>query len=251
MKVKKLFVILIAITFILSTVVAGIFVFDIKKIDITFDVSENFKTNDICKTLNRFDGKNLLVFNLDEVYESMRAYPNIKVESVEKTLPNIIKIKIAERVTLFYLNHDGKTYCIDKEGIITDCIDGQAEIRRDIISINMDGISVRQKSLGNKIETSNDKLFYSVMDMVKSVNLTDCIKSVTLKQDITCEMRDAIFETYSGVKIVIFKADEDGVEKIKKAFSSYDSVTIDFVKSYSEIEVYKQDDGEIKVVWKS
>ena len=50
------------------------------------------------------------------------------------------------------------------------------------------------------------------------------------------------------MKITVYKADTEGQAKIETALAAFENAS-DYVKTYSEIVVYKADTGEIKVDW--
>ena len=249
MKVKKVTVILIAILFVLAVLGAVFFIFTLKKVDVNYALSEGYDNSEITQTLNEFNGKNLLFFDLEEVATSLKKFPDIKVLSVKKEYPGVLSVSIAERLPAFNLFSQGKTYTLDKEGFIIKINDGQIPDSREIIDLKFDGLTLESKSLGERLVCSDDLLFTSAIEMANEVDLADSIKTLVVKKDSSGEMKDVEFYTYTGVKITVIKADHMGVEKIKEAFNSYDSVTVDFIKSYSEIIVYLNDEGKIDVDW--
>ena len=82
--------------------------------------------------------------------------------------------------------------------------------------------------------------------MSKSARLTDCISKIVVTSQ--TEFKDADFYTDTGVTITITKADVRGVDKINKAFESYDNAD-DYYKSFDTILVTLLDSGEILVDW--
>lgn len=249
MKAKKFTVILIAILFALAVLTAVFFIFTIKKIDVSYSITEDYDNSQITETLNSFEGKNLLFFDLEQVEESLEKFPDLKIISIEKKYPGIIKISIAERLPVFNLAVDNKTYTLDKEGVIIKITDGKIESSRETIDLLTEGVSIIEPTLGQRVVCSDQVLFDSAILMANNVDLTDSIKTINVKSDGLGELKDVEFLTYTGVKITITKADQRPKDKILEAFKSYDSVTVDFIKSYSEILVYVADDGNINVDW--
>lgn len=249
MKAKKISVILIAISFALAVVFSCYFIFLIKKVDVSYNVSGEFDSNKIVEALDEFNGKSLLFLNTQEIFDKLADFSDVKVISVEKQYPNILKVEIKERLVVFNLFDNGKTYGLDGEGHIVSITDGPVEDKRDRITISIDGLTVTESILGKKLVLSDDVMFDTALKMAACVNLTDCIKSVQLIRDELGELKDARFITYTGVIITVTKMDNLGEDKILKAFTEYDKVDIDYIKSYSEILVYLNDTGKPDVDW--
>jgi len=247
MKKGKLYTILIATAFFIATVLSAFVVFSINSVDITF-YSNSGNVAEIEQSLARFEGKNLLFLNLDEVGFSAEQFPDYYISKVEKSYPNVLKVEVRERRGVFAIATEGGVVLVDENGICIKNI-SEEQIDRDVVSIDLDGINVVKSQLGYKLETSDDEFVYSVFDMAKAINLTDCIESISV---VSATMKkDAIFNTYSGVSIEVVDAVNDGVDKIVNAYNVYDTQADDYQKTFDKISVYKEDGGQIRVIWTS
>lgn len=247
MKARRITVIIIAIAFFIAVLSICYFMFNVKKVDVKYSVSNEYDITDIDATLQKFEGENLLFLDESQVYSALEGYYNVKVLGVKKNYPNVLEVELRERITVFNLYYSEKTYSLDEEGVVLKITDGQVSESRDVISLELDGIAVNSLEAGGVINTSDNQLVMSAIEMAKSVNLTDCIKKVSLNE----LKKDAEFITYTGVSITVTKANERGVEKIEEAFDKYDKADIDYVKSHSRILVTLMDSGEMSVVWES
>ncbi len=249
MNSKKIPIILIAVAFFISAILACYFLFTVTEVQAEFSVSENIPVDEIKGKLDTLNGKSVLFFDKNEVYEITKEYPLLKVENLRVKTPNVLTLKISERIPFYKIAVNEEVYLLDDEGVAL--YKGQGDYKdRELINLKLDGIGVTSEIvIGEKIVTDNDALFYNAFSMAKEVDLTDSIKEITVNYLMAGENRDVVFNTYTGVDITITKADEDGVEKVKKAFDSYDACTVDYIKSFNRILVVKQDDGEIKVTW--
>ena len=84
--------------------------------------------------------------------------------------------------------------------------------------------------------------------MAKSVDLTDCIEEISVFT-MGSESADVTFGIYTGVDIVVQKADEDGINKVIEGFNAYDSNANDYEKMFKKILVNKTAEGKIQVTW--
>ena len=249
MNSKRVPLILIAIAFFISAITACYFLFTVSEVRAEYSVSEEVSVDEINEKLNTLTGKSVIFFDKNEVYEIFNDYPLLKVAEIKIKSPNLLVLKIAQRIPFYKLEVDGQIYLLDDEGVATSM--GQGDYTdRDLINLKLDGVTVTEDiALGKKTVTSNDKIFYNALAMAKEVDLTDSIKEITVNYLMAGENRDVIFSTYTGVDVTITKADEKGVEKVKKAFDSYDACTTDYIKSFNRILVVMLDSGEIKVTW--
>mgnify|MGYP006932840565 CR=1 FL=1 len=254
MKTKRVSVILIAVAFLAISILSCINMFSLKSIRVNYSVSDNADTNSIQAKLDTFIGRNLLFLDESELLSVLWDEPYMEITSVNKSYPNVLNISIKERREVYYFQLDEKLYVLSEEGYVLNCLEGQVALDalnsnlRDKITLKLDGIEVYGLIIGAKIKTDSDELLKSVFDMTKKVDLTDCIKAITVNKGIEIE-GDALFETYTGVKICVEKCYDDGLEKIEKAFIAYDTLITDYQKTYGVIQVYKMDDGNIRITY--
>jgi hypothetical protein len=252
MKLRRNLVILIASLFALSIISSAVLLFSIKKIDVDFSVVSDMETAELQSDLDEFIGKNLLFFNTDKIGEILSEYPYFEVVSVKKNYPNVVSVKIRERIETYYIaNGDNKLLVTDQNGFIVDIIESGDEIisnhPRSIIIAEFEGVEVVSSEIGTRIKTNHDELLNTFFEMSKEVGLYDCIKSVKIV--VAPEKRDVYFSTYTGVTISITQADVRGIEKAIVGFDAYNNKTDDYYKIFDRIEVVLKDDGTILPVW--
>jgi hypothetical protein len=225
------------------------FIFAISKVDVEYSVNDTIDCEKIQGELDSLKGENILFVDVNSVYDIVDNYPSLKVESVEKKIPNVLSIKIVERIPVYKLVVRENVYLLDEEGFVIS--DSQGDyLDKDLIILSFDGLKVdTQIIMGGKLAVDKATEFDNALAMAKSIELTDLIKEMKVTYLDAGEVRDVIFSTHQGVDIVITKADENGIEKAKKAIDSFDNCTNDFIKSFNKILVVMLDTGEIKVTW--
>ncbi len=253
MRTKKLFVILIAIAFLMSVLLCFALLFSVKKVDARFSVSENKNVEEVVNCLEEFNGVNLLFFDVEEINQAMQQFPYFEVVSLKKSYPNVITVEIQERREVYDLLLNETVVNVASDGFvlnIQDKSEWSGPVREKIV-LETEGLTFFQPEVGKYLSCGDDKLLYSVFDMALEVELTDCIK--TLKIEVEPYLRkDAIFKTYTGASIVVFEADERGVDKITEAFSAYYEIANDYQKTFGELEVFiLTETGMPSVIWRN
>ena len=249
MNSRKITIILIAVAFFIAMVFSCFLLFTVSEVRAEFSVSDDIPVQEIKDKLDGLKGKSVIKFNESEVYEIVGDYPLLKVESLRLKKPNLLLVKIVERIPMYKIEINGEVYLLDEEGVAVSY--GQGDYSdREVILLTLQGVTVTEGvALGEKLVTDKDDILYNAFAMAKEVNLTDCIKQITVNYLLAGEDRDVVFSTYTGVDITITKGDEQGIAKVKKAFESYDACTVDYLKSYNRILVVMLDSGEISVTW--
>ena len=241
MKSKKIAVILIAVAFMLVVVLSTMGLFTVKKVHVDFAVSESRNAEQIQRTLDGFVGSNLLFLNTESVKAALKDECYMEVLSIDKQYPNVINVKLKERREVYYLEYNGKYYVTTAEGFVLNELTKDPN-SREKIRLDFDGIDIVDIAVGSYVKTTDDALLTVVFDMAKSVNLTDCIKTINIFK-MGNEQPDVTFETYTGVKIIVEKANVDGKAKAIKGFDAYDKKAGDHEKMFSCIRVNKE------VIW--
>ena len=247
MKNGKLYAILIGVAFAIAVIFSFVFFFSVKEVNAEYSVYSEEDTASVQNALDSFKGKSILFVSESDVVSALAGYTRFKVVSVNKSLPNVINVRIEERREVYRLTAaDGVTYCMDKTGFVLG--ETAESAGRDIIDVYFEGIDVLSVTPGEILSTSDDGFFLSVLEMAEYAGLSDCIESVTFRDDRSVEIREAVFKTYTGVEIVVDKPDVRGHDKIVKAFEVYNA-TSDFYKTFSRILVLETDSGEITATW--
>ena len=250
MKTKKTMVILIATVFAFVVLFSCILLFSVKKVEIKYNVATDIDTVEIEDRLSAFCGENLLFFNCDEIVNILNEYPYFELVTVEKQYPNVINVCLKERLETYYLITETKVYVTDKDGVLLKVInsnDFDGNVSREIITLSFEGVTFSEQTLGTKISCNKQDLFDLVLVMAKSVDLTDCIKSISVIN--APEQQDVYFSTYTGVNILVTEALVRGEDKTVAGFNAYNNKTDDYLKTYNNIIVVLKDDGTILPIW--
>ncbi len=250
MKLRKSFAIVIVVLFLLVAGFSFTSLFSVKKVDATFSVSDDTKVYDLQSRLDKFLNKNILFLDTQEVYDAFSDFHYMEIVSVNKKYPNVIEVNVIERREVYYLSYGTNYLVTTEDGFILKLISKNSVVAnsRDKIILFLDGVSILDATIGKTIKTDNDNLLNTVFEMAKSVNLTDCIKNVKVFSP-GSEFSDVTFGTYTGVDIVIEKAEISGVDKVKEGFNAYDLRASDYEKMFSKLAVFMDKDGNIQVNW--
>ena len=253
MNTKKLAVILIAVAFSLVVIFSGVGILTIKKVEVNYAVADTTDTREVQTILDGFLGKNLLFFNTDEVEKSLEEEHYFEVLSVEKKYPNVLSVNIKERKEIYYFEFNEKVFVTTADGFVLNSWDKSAfsgEIARDKIVFDTGDVNIREMELGQIIKTDNDELMTAVFEMAKSVNLSDCIKTIKLSKTLGYEnVYVAELDSYTGVKILIDDVLVKGSEKADKIFDAYNDELSDFEKNEGQIISMLMYDGRYRVTY--
>lgn len=252
MRTKRITVILVSVAFLIIAILSCVSIFSVKKIETTFAVGDDTDTASVQAVLDEFLGRNISLLDLNEVEQALKDFQYMEVVSIEKQYPNVIKVNIKERKEVYYFEYGENVYVTAKDGFVLNQYKKEEFLgggSRDMIYLSITGLEVVAVEIGARISTSDDLMLTTIFEMAEEVFLTDCIKKIELYKAV--EREEAIFYTYTGVKIVVPKIKDDGIEKIKVAFTAYDESQDagDYEKTFKTIEVVKMDDGYIYPVW--
>jgi cell division septal protein FtsQ len=218
-------------------------------------VSKNTKGEEIQTKLEQYLGNNLLFFDTDKVYELLADESYIEVLSVDKRFPNVLFVELKERREIFYVRNGEKTFATTSDGfVLRELSESEriGELPRDRILLEFSEVDLLDLTVGKCFTAENKDLVQVVFDMAKSVNFTDCIKSIEVKkiaEILGVGEYDAVFATYTGVKMTVEDFLFSGVEKAVNAFYVYDSVLTDFQKADGEIQSFVMKNGAFSVTY--
>jgi hypothetical protein len=254
MNTKKLLIILIAIAFVFVTVFSVVGLFAIKKINVDYAVSVDTDVSKSQEILNGYVGKSLVLLNVDEINSSLLSDPYLEVVSVEKQFPNVLNVKIKERREIYEMIIDGKTFVATESGLLLFEGEPQKSSRTIEFTFGYKVELVGDVVPGGVIKTNSDDGLNKIFEMVKSVNLTDCIKGIELERALGSSPNfggveyNAVLSTYTGANIIIDNILEYGMEKITAVFDAYDNYMSDYQKTHGKIySSYNAVDSEITV----
>lgn len=250
MKLKKTLTILIAVLFSLVIMFSFAGIFSVKKVNATYAVSDDANVSELQEKFDKFLNKNILFLNVEEVCKALDDFHYMEIVSVKKEFPNVIEVEVVERREVYYLDYGTNYLVTTADGFILRSISKSSVIEnnRDKIVLTLDGVSILDATIGKVLRTDDDRLLSTVFEMAKSVNLTDCIKNIKVFSPGT-EMSDVIFGTYTGVDIVVEKAEISGVDKVIEGFKAYDEEASDYEKMFKTIIVFRDNQGAIQVDW--
>lgn len=255
MRTKKTAIILITLIFAFTAVISLVGLFSVKKVSVNFAISDKTDIKSVQRVLDGFLGDNLLLLKSEQVEDALKGYHYLEVVSVKKDFPNVLSVELKERREIYYVEGENEYFVTTDDGFVLKSIEKcefSGNTARDKILLELDGVSVVSATIGNYIKTDNDILLSSLFSMAKSVNLTDCIKSIKLSpfsDSADIGEYNAVFETYSGTQLKIENMEEYGVEKTINAFYVYDNFLTDFQKACGEIQSYKMADGRYRVTY--
>lgn len=242
--VKKI-VIMISITFLIAVVVAFMMVFSVGKVQAEFSVYGETAATEIQGKFDEFKGKNMLFFNEQSIYDVGKDYPYYEITEVKKQFPNVVTVKVTKRTEKLRVYSESGVLVLDGSGVILNDT-GVTEIETNVANVYLDGLEIVSSEVGKAIKTDDDGLFYSLLDVVNEISLTDIVKDIKVVS--ATEKKDLEFTTYTGVKITVLSAEDRGGEKIAKAFDLFDAIS-DYEKTCSEIQAYSTVDGNVRAVW--
>ncbi len=256
MKHGRIYAIIIAAAFFAALVCSLVLLFRIKEVEVSYSTVGVADEKVATEALEDLKGKNLLFFSASEAEKKLAAYPRFKVSKVEKSYPNKLKIFVEERRETYRLFDGKKTFCLDETGFVVDIKDGETTDERDKIRLLFTAHEEEQvttaiytEAAGELIKTSCDELLFSVIEMARAARLTDFIKEISITDSSEAILKEAVFSTHTGVKIVVVNPEERGLDKMKKTVEAYDEHTTDYYKTFSKIIVILKDDGEITAKW--
>ena len=259
MNTKKITVILISVVFFLIAVFSVVGVLSIKKIDVTYAVSENYQIESVQEVLNAYNGKNLLFLKEEEVREALSAFHYLEIVELKKNYPNVLTVAFKERREIYYFDYLDKTYITDQTGFVLKefqlgQFDGSAV--RDKIKLDVSELKIKSVVVGSIIEVEERELFSSVLTLAEKANLTDCVKEIVVEElpgdgsmPIGSVVYNLTFKTYTGVGICIEDVLDRGEAKVVNAFIAYDTMLTDYQKKFGEIQSYVDYNGKENVTY--
>ena len=243
---KKMCILILSFVFAVIMIAVGFFALTVNDISVDFTMCDSDDTQvlKVKEELKVFEGRNLLFVDKEDVVSVIEKDPYLECISVEKKFPGTVNIVVVERREAYITTFGEKTYLLDQTGFVLSEYVGDG--RRDLITLNFIGVTVQSVNVGEYISTDLDQNLRTSFEIAKSVNLTDCIKVMTVENKVI--QTDVIFDTYTNVKIRIVDCGVKGIEKAQKAFNVYDTEEKDYIKSFNELQAYLKD-GEPVAVW--
>lgn len=242
MKNKKLYLSGLIVLFALVIIALLFVTFSIKDIKTEYSVSERqIDVTKLEEKIKEFKGKNLVFFNQEEIENVVAEFPYFEVESVEKSFPSTLSIKLKERQQVYSVKVEGKFAVLDNNGIVIDLLESKKE---GLIEINLDSpsndgqaeffsdcIKVENCRVGSKIITNFDDYFYKSINIISSNESSDIFKEMKIYINDTLKTFDIVLSTKTKINIRINEVQDLGKEKLDFAINEYNNQTSDFKKS--------------------
>ena len=254
---RRLPTILIAVAFFIVVVFSCIFAFTVSDVHADFWVSGEFDAESVQNKLDGYKGKNLIFFNAEEIKTELEKDPAVEVTAIRKEFPNVLWVSVKERLQSFRVSQGGETLVLSEEGYVlkkSSVYDFSAD---KLFDLTLNGITVTGAPVGKKVQTDNDELFYTLVEMANFIDLTDTANGLTFTRR---EYSEAVFAMRTGVNIRLQVGREKnfGLDMISKAFDAYNGKLLngegramsDYEKFTSSIIVTRRADGSgINVTW--
>ena len=246
MRAKKLLVVFLAAFCMLAVLLSCVFIFSVERINVTYAVGDQTDVSEFNETLEKYKGKNLLFVDLEDIKQDLKSFPYFEIEEITKSYPNVINVKIKERLEVYWLESDGVYYTLDQTGFVLKS-ETQKPTSNNQIQLTFDeNVSFESLTVGEVVKTNEDGLIQSVFSMAQSVRLTDCINKISV---FSKPEKDVSFYTYTGVVITIRNVEHLGKDKAIEAFNFYDNLD-DYSKAFNEIiGFYNEYLGKVDADW--
>ncbi|MDR1332795.1 MAG: FtsQ-type POTRA domain-containing protein [Holosporales bacterium] len=118
----------------------------------------------ISRSLGITRGDNMFKLSVSEIYDNVTKSGWVKSATVQKNLPNIINIKINERVPIAIFQHDGVATLIDREGVL---MEDTTSNREKLPIVSGDNANVKATSIISVI--SKFEVFKGKIDVIRLV----------------------------------------------------------------------------------
>lgn len=257
MRSRKLPTILVAVAFFIVVAFSCVFAFSVSEVRADFSATGGFDAETVQNKLDGYKGKNLIFFNEQTIKEDLEKDPFIEVTAIRKEFPNVVRVSVKERIRAFRLSLGEETAVLSTEGYVLERSADSDFSEDKLFDLNLNGITVTGATLGKKITTDNDELFYMLVEMANYIDLTDTASGLTFNKR---EFNEAAFAMRTGVNIRLQVGLEKnfGLDMIGRAFDAYNGKLLnsegkamsDYEKFSSSIIVTRKADGSgINVTW--
>lgn len=252
MKSKRIITAFIVFVFLAVATVGFFSVFTIKRVDASFAVSDYGKpsSEDLCKELNSIKGKSLLFLKEEQVKSVIDKYPYFETLSVSKSYPNVVTVSLKERRETYLVNDGDNYYVLSDSGFI---LNKNARFEENLITftgVMLSNPEVGKKAVCNVVErTELLDIVYGMSEMLDSTDSVKSVEIISMNEHLKEGWR-VVFNMKTGVKIVIYDAFVDGLDKMQCALSLYEGLN-DYQKCYNYVIADKRDDGKIVVEYTS
>lgn len=230
MKYKKLLVLITCLLFVTVAAFCFASAFKVKDIDLKVTTivgsSENIEEK-VSDYLKNYSNKNLFLISEDEIKSDITSLSGyIKVDSVEKIVPNKLVVKISEKEECFSLKVQDDYYSLDKELVVLN--KSQTSLN------NVDGNSNILLTL-SLADYSSDIKVASKINFYDSLTFNALLKSTSVLYENRGSLSEVVVTTKTdgyanrtftlkmkeGVEFVIYNVQQDILLKLNKTFEYY------------------------------
>ena len=251
MSYKRLTIILFSLVVIAFAVLVFVALFSVKDVDIKFSVYGE-RVAGAEELLSRYEGKNLLFIDENEVESTIKSGLAVKVVYVKKVYPSTLEISLAVRQERFAIEKAGGGYYVaDDEYFVvaerdtaanpTDGPDNVVVTFSQTLYPEMkvnERLAVEENAALSAFKAAVDK-FSCPRDEIASVSVYEMQERGNVR--ISVKLR-------TGVEILILKAYESAGAKMAAAIAKLNELE-DKDKIVGKIECYQRDDGTIAAVY--
>lgn len=191
----------------LTMVLKRMDLFRVKKIEIVG--SKNLDKNFLKNLSREFIGKNLFDIPTSDILVKYDNIIRVKKVDVNKKLPDVIEIKITERIGILYVKSmEGDFLPIDEDKIVLDKADFYFSEDLPVVSLN---ISNHTFKLGEKIQ---DKQLDRIIYLLRKIQKIDPVFLTNISEFYIFENEVYFVDSQNGCRVILGEDDLD--DKIKR-----------------------------------
>ncbi len=231
MKHKKLLIAVTCLFFVVVSIICFTALYRVADVIVTAEtvVGSNENVSNLAESyLADFKGKNLVFTSTNDIKNELESKsPYLKVEKVNKKLPNVLEVVITERkeaftikVDNYYYVLDNEFFCVAKKQVNENNVVGNRNI---LLDISVTDYSINALAVG-KYFTVTDTVTQNYLKSLSASIINNradinCV-GLTVKQDGFFNRKLTLTMT-EGMVITIEKADLNSADKFNFAYNYY------------------------------
>ena len=231
MKHKKLLIAVTCLFFVVVSIICFTALYRVADVIVTAEtvVNSNEGVSNLAESyLSEFKGKNLVFTSTNDIKNDLEnKSPYLKVEKVNKKLPNVLEVVITERkeafaikVDNYYYVLDTEFFCVAKKQVNENNIDGNRNILLDISVTDYSIDALQVGKYFNVTDTVTQNYLKSISASIINRRADIYNVGLTVKQDGFFN-RKLILTMTEGMVITIEKADLNSADKLNFAYNYY------------------------------
>ncbi len=224
MKHFKLFIILSVLAVLVYTALCFNAVFALSDIQTEYSVYSNNDVEKAEEILSSYKRKNLLFLDTDEIAEKIVKETALKVDFIKKDFPGTLKVRLFARQERFALRSEDGYYILDDEYTVIDFRESAAsfsdalsnvvltfDVKDEVFAESKKPLAISNSALLDSLKTAVS-CFESPRDAIEKINVFETEEKGNYRMEIFLR---------SGVKIEIYKAVENVLDKTKAGLNKY------------------------------